>query len=425
MNDRKLTRRDVMKVGCGGVAAVAAPYFIPSRVLGDAKSPPPSEQVVVGHIGVGTRGSDLLKWSQSGHGIRSVAVADCYTARREAAAKTIQGKAYADFRQILDRQDIDAVVVATPDHWHVPIALLAAQAGKDAYVEKPLGLTIEQDLLCQKVFHSHRRVFQYGTQQREAKHQQFGRELVRSGKLGKLSAIEVRAPNGGGGGSTETAPVPADFDYEMWLGPAPKVPYTVDRCKPPGTYWIYDQSIGYLGGWGAHPLDIMVWCYDGDQAGPFTVEGKGVVPKEGLYDTVHDWNMKLQMADGVKITFVAGTDSTKFIGAAGRLELTRSSIRAFPTELVPNDLPPSQHAPESAMHLQNFAAAVRTRQATSSPVDDAVRSDVISHLCDIAVRTGEKITWDPVQKVLIGGSEKARAMLKRPMRAPWKLAAGG
>ncbi len=422
MNGQKPTRRDAMKVGCGAVIGIAAPYFIPARVLGAANSRPPSEQVVVGHIGVGTRGGDLLKWTQLGHGIRSVAVADCYTVRREAAAKAIQGKAYADFRQILDRNDIDAVIIATPDHWHVPIALLAAQAGKDAYVEKPLGLTVEQDLLCEKVFHAHQRVFQYGTQQREAKHQHFGRELVRSGKLGKLSAIEVRAPNGGSGGSTETAAVPADFDYEMWLGPAPLASYTIDRCKPPGTYWIYDQSIGYLAGWGAHPLDIMVWCYDGDQAGPFTVEGTGVVPKEGLYDTVYDWNMTLKMADGVKITFVAGSDSTKFIGAEGRLELTRSSIRAFPKELVPNDLPPSQHAPETATHIQNFATAVRSRQEASSPLNDAVRSDVISHLCNIAVRTGERITWDPIQKDLIGGSEKARAMMKRPMRAPWKLA---
>lgn len=423
MNDHKLTRRDVMKVGCGAVSAVAAPYFIPSRVLGDAKSLPPSEQIVVGHIGVGTRGGELLKWTQLDPSIRSVAVADCYATRREAAAKTMQGKAYSDFRKILDRNDIDAVIIATPDHWHVPMALLAAQAGKDAYVEKPLGLSIEQDLLCQQVFHSHQRVFQYGTQQREAQHQHFGRELVRSGKLGKLTAIEVKAPNGASGGSTETAPVPSDFDYEMWLGPAPKAPYTADRCKPPGTYWIYDQSIGYLGGWGAHPLDIMVWCYDGDLAGPYTVEGTGVVPKEGLYDTVYDWNITLKMADGVKITFVPGSDSTKFIGTEGRLELTRNSIRAFPKELVPNDLPPRERDHDSAAHLQNFAAAVRTRKEASSPVDDAVRSDVISHLCNIAVRTGEKLTWDPVRKDLIGGSEKARAMMKRPLREPWKLAA--
>ena len=142
------------------------------------------------------------------------------------------------------------------------------------------------------------------------------------------------------GGSIDEAPVPAGFDYDMWLGPAPKVPYTVDRCKPQGTYWIYDQSIGYLAGWGAHPLDILVWCYDGDQAGPYTVEGTGVVPTEGLYDTVYNWDMTLQMADGVKITFRPGSDSTKFIGTEARLELTRGSFAPFPKTCCPTTCRP-------------------------------------------------------------------------------------
>jgi predicted dehydrogenase len=421
MNNQKQTRRDILKAGCAAAAGIAAPYFIPSSVLGNPNTPPPSEQVIVGVIGMGTRGRMHLQQTQLGHGIRSVAVADCYKDRREVAAAAIQGKAYADFREILDRDDIDAVIIATPDHWHVPIALMAARAGKDAYVEKPLGLTLQQDVLCQKEFHAHKRIFQYGTQQREAQHQQFGRELVRSGKLGTLKAIEVKAPNGGSGGLTAEAPIPPDFDYEMWLGPAPAVPYTVDRCKPQGTYWIYDQSIGYLGGWGAHPLDILVWCYDGDQSGPYTVEGSGVVPTEGLYDTVYDWNMALQMADGVKITFVPGSDSTKFIGTEGRLELTRQSIRAFPQELLPGDFPANNHTQNSSRHLENFADAIRTRQETSSPMNDAVRSDVMSHLCDIAIRTGEQITWDPVKQEIIGGSDKAKAMASRPVRAPWTL----
>jgi hypothetical protein len=244
--------------------------------------------------------------------------------------------------------------------------------------------------------------------------------LVRSGRLGEIRAIEVQAPNGGSGGSTASAPVPPGFDYEMWLGPAPQVPYTVDRCKPQGTYWIYDQSIGYLAGWGAHPLDILVWCYDGDQAGHYTIEGTGVVPAAGLYDTVYDWNMTLQMADGVTITFKSGSDSTKFIGTSARLELTRNSIRTFPTELLPGDLPANSHANNGAQHIQVFADSIRTRQQASSPIDDAVRSDVISHLCDIAVRTGEKITWDPAAGKITGGSEKARAMMSRPARSSWK-----
>ena len=421
MNDQELSRRDILRAGCAAMAGIAAPYLIPATALGNADTPPPSERVTLGHVGVGNRGTWLMQKALAGRGIQSLAVADCYKDRRASAAAAIQGTAYADFRKILDRDDIDGVIVATPDHWHVPIALMAARAGKDAYVEKPLGLTLQQNVVCRKVFHEQKRIFQYGTQQREAKHQQFGRELVKSGKLGELKAIEVKAPNGSSGGSTAAAPVPTGFDYEMWLGPAPQVPYTVDRCKPPGTYWIYDQSIGYLGGWGAHPLDILVWCYDGDQAGPYTVEGSGVVPTEGLYDTVYDWDMTLQMADGVKITFKPGADSTKFIGSKARLELTRSSIRVFPKELLPGGLPPNDHAGNTARHVQVFADSIRSREEASSPVDDSVRSDVMSHLCDIAVRSGEKITWDPGKQEITGGRQKALAMTGRSIREPWTL----
>lgn len=421
MNNRELRRRDLLKSGCAFAAGLAVPNFVWSSALGGRDAVPPSERVTLGHIGVGGRGSFLMNAAKGNRGIQSLAVADCFQDRREAAAATMGGEAYADFRRILDRKDIDGVIIATPDHWHVPISIMAAKAGKDCYVEKPLGLTIEQNLLCRRVFAEENRIFQYGTQQREAKHQQVGRDIVRSGRLGKLKAIEVKAPNGGGGGSTAEAPVPAGFDYDMWLGPAPDAPYTIDRCKPKGTYWIYDQSIGYLAGWGAHPLDILIWCYDGDQAGPFTVEGTGVVPTDGLYDTVYDWNMTLQMSDGVKVTFKPGTDSTKFIGTDARLELTRNSIRAFPADLVPADLPANNHGGNTANHIVGFADSIRSRQPATSPIDDAVRSDVISQLCDIAVRTGEKLTWDPARQAITGGSETARAMMSRPMREPWTL----
>jgi predicted dehydrogenase len=354
-------------------------------------------------------------------GMQSVAVVDCYQKKRDAAAAATKGKAYADFRDVLARDDVDGVIVATPDHWHVPIAIMAARAGKGAYVEKPLGLTIEQTVACRKVFQQEKQVFQYGTQLREAAHQQFGRQLILDGKIGDIKAIEVKAPDGGKGGSVKEVSVPDGFDYNMWLGPAPVSPYTEDRCKPPGTYWIYDQSIGYLAGWGAHPLDILVWCYRGDLAGPFSVEGTGVIPDTGLYNTVMNWDTTLTMADGVKITFRPGSDSTKFIGSEANLELTRSSIRANPSSLIDKELPGNNHGLNGANHIQNFVDAIREGGQTSSHVEDAMRSDIISHLCDIAVRTGEKITWDPRQQQLAGGSQKARDMVSRPMREPWTL----
>jgi hypothetical protein len=321
MNKTGLTRRDLLKAA---TAAAAAPYVITSTALGNADTPPASDRVTLGHIGVGNRGRSLLRGFLNCKGVQSVAAADAYEARRKTAALQMKGKEYADFRELLAQDDIDAVVVATPDHWHVPIANAAARAGKDAYVEKPLGVTIEEDLLCRKTFQENGRIFQYGTQQRSMNHCHFGCELVRSGAIGEVSRIEVIAPNGGSGGSTQAIPVPGGFDYEMWVGPAPFKPYTADRCKPPGTYWIFDYSIGYLGGWGAHPLDIMVWGSDADISGPIVLEGTGVIPEEGLYDTVYNWNIKGTLGK-VDFTFTPGGDSTCVYGTPTRHASSRST----------------------------------------------------------------------------------------------------
>ncbi|MBC7352406.1 MAG: Gfo/Idh/MocA family oxidoreductase [Thermogutta sp.] len=401
--------------------SLAIPSFVKATALGLEGTTPPSERVTVGHIGVGGRGRDLLRGFMTCPGAQPVAVADAYRDRREAMAEMIKGKAYGDFRELLAREDIDAVVIATPDHWHVPIAIMAAKAGKHAYVEKPLGLTVEQDLLCRKVFRETGRVFQYGTQQRSMAHCRFGCELVRSGKIGELKRIEVIAPDGGAGGSTEPAPVPPELDYEMWIGPAPMKPYTVSRCNPPGTYWIYDYSIGFLAGWGAHPLDIMIWGCDADLAGPMTFEGTGEIPKQGLYDTVIHWNVTVQMANGVVMTFKPGSDSTKFIGTEGWVDVRRSGIDAEPKSLLKLELGPNDvHLTRSPRHDQNFIEAVKSGGKAIAPIDEAVRSDIISHMCDIAIRTGRKITWDPKKEEIVGDPEAAK-MLSRPMRPPWKL----
>jgi glucose-fructose oxidoreductase len=413
-----LSRRSVLK----GLAATTfgVPLAISSTALGDDKTAPAGERVTLGHIGVGVRGRELFQEFTRCKGFQSVAVADAYSDRREAHAALCGGKAHADFRELLDRKDVDAVVIATPDHWHVPLAIAAARAGKDAYVEKPLGISIEQDLLCRKVFQETKRVFQYGTQQRSSPHCRLGCELVRSGRIGKVQAIEVVAPNGGAGGSTQEAPVPPELDYDMWLGPAPKTPFTADRCHPQGSYWIYDYSIGYLGGWGAHPLDIMVWGSDADLSGPVTVEGTGDVPDKGLYDTVYNWRMQFQLGE-VEMIFRHGGDSTKFIGPDGWVRIRRSGISAEPASLLESKLgPDAAHLVNSTNHWQNFIDAVKTRQQPVSTLADAVRSDVISHLCDIAVRLKRKVTWDPKKETIVGDAEAA-ARMHRDMRAPWRL----
>ncbi|MCC6124375.1 MAG: Gfo/Idh/MocA family oxidoreductase [Pirellulales bacterium] len=417
MNDVRINRRQLLQ---GAATAIAAPYVITSTALGNADTPPASERITLGHIGVGVRGGGCLGEFQRCKGMQSVAVSDTYKDRCDAYTRMIKGKAYADFRELLARNDIDAVVVATPDHWHAPIAIAAARGKKDAYVEKPLGLTIEQDLACLKVFAENGRIFQYGTQQRSIPHCRFGCELVRSGYIGKVHAIEVVAPNGSAGGSTQEIPVPPTLDYEMWLGPALRKPYTADRCKNPGHFFIHDYSIGYLAGWGAHPLDIMIWGSDADQAGPITVEGTGVVPTEGLFDNVYNWDMRIQLGN-VRMTFKPGGDSTKFIGDDGWVRISRGGIDANPKSLLTSKIGPNDvHLLESTSHQQNFIDAVKSRKPAIAPLDQAVRSDILSHLCDIAVRTQRKITWDP-KAVAIVGDEEAVKMTHRELRAPWTL----
>jgi glucose-fructose oxidoreductase len=410
MNDARINRRDLLK---SAAVAVAAPYVITSTALGNADTPPASGRVTLGHIGFGVRGLpyDFLQCK----GMQAVAIADPYRDRREAGARLIKGKAYADFRDLLARKDIDAVTIATPDHWHVPIAILAARAKKDVYGEKPLGLTIEQDLACLKVFQETGRVFQYGTQQRSMPNFRLGCELVRSGRIGKVHTIEVVAPDGSAGGSTQKIPVPPTLDYNMWLGPAPLAPYTADRCKNPGHFFIHDYSIGYLAGWGAHPLDIMIWGNDSDLSGPMTVEGTGTIPTEGLYNNVMNWDMRVQFGDGVKLTFKPGRDSTKFIGSEGWVRVWRddNGIDAEPKSLLTSKIGPNDvHLIKTVSHAQDFIDAVKSRKPTVAPLDQAVRSDTISQLCDIAVRMKRRITWDPKAQKIVSMTE---------MRAPWTL----
>jgi hypothetical protein len=245
--------------------------------------------------------------------------------------------------------------------------------------------------------------------------------LVKSGKIGKVHTLEVIAPDGGAGGSTQVVPVLPDLDYPAWCGPSPVKPYTADRCHPNGTYWIYDYSIGYLGGWGAHPLDILVWGSDADLAGPYTVEGTGKIPTEGLYDTVYNWDVKIAMAGGVKMTFLPGGDSTKFIGTDGWVRIWRGGIDANPKSLLTLKLGPSDtHLFESKNHYQNFIDCVKSRKPAVSPLDHAVRSDVISHLSNIAIRLKRKVTWDPKTETIVGDPEAAK-MMHRDLEAPWTL----
>jgi predicted dehydrogenase len=359
----------------------------------------------------------------------------------------------SDFQAVLARKDIEAVLIATPDHWHVPIAIAAARAGKDIYLEKPMGLSLGEDWALRKEVLAHKRVFQFGTQQRSTRIFRLACELVRSGRIGQLKHINVWAPGSSPGGSTQVVPVPAGVDYERWLGPAPFRPHTQDLCSDDGakkTWWfISDFALGFIAGWGIHPIDIAVWGADLFN-GPVEVGGRGTFYSEGACDTATVWNVNLKFAGGVTMKFVGvpnggnqgkGTcdtwpqenewkqryrritsHGTAFEGTEGWVHVDRDGINLNPENLI--DLPEETLHTQllrSSNHVRNFLDAVKSRGPTVCPIEESVRSDSLCHISEIAIRLNRKLTWDPKKERFLDSEEANLRLPARKPRAPWHL----
>ena len=426
----KISRRSFLKgvAALGGVVA-GFPTIVPSTVFGENA---PSNRVAVGCIGVGGQGGSDMNNILRLEGAQILGVCDCFKDRRESRAKTVNDyyssktrqsykscEAYRDFRELLARPDIDAVTISTPDHWHVPAAVLAIKAGKDVYVQKPLGLSIAENKLIRETVHRHGAIFQYGTQQRcQNQHCGFAAELVRNGYIGELKSIDVIAPNGATGGVSTPQPVPEGLDYDMWLGPAPVTPYTNDRVVNVGRFHIYDYALGFIAGWGAHPLDIAHWGYPHI---PVEYSGTGRIPTDGLFDTVVDWDVKGRYAGGVAFSMQAGPDRTTFTGTEGWVAPSRSGITASSEALLRVKIKPDEiRLLQDNNHFLNFIKAVKSRKNPASDIDSATQSDFVSHLSDIAIRTGRTITWDPKEETIVG-DEGALRLMSRVRREPWAL----
>jgi glucose-fructose oxidoreductase len=399
-------------------SALAIPYVIPSSVLGAEGKPPASERVTIGLIGCGAQGSGVFR-ALIGNGGQPIAAADPWKDRRDRWAKQTQGTAYADFREMLQRDDLDAVCVGSTDCWHVHHAIAAARAGKDMYVEKPLGICLHEDLVCREAVRRYDRIFQYGTQQRSSAHCRYGCELVRSGYIGEVKEILVVAPDSAPGNSRAPQPVPDGLDYDRWLGPAPWRPYCGQATGGGGWWHDYDYAIGFIAGWGAHPLDILVWGYDTHLAGKWEVEGTAHIPYEGRNNVVMRWDVNIQFENGVKMNFRSGRDYTQFTGTKGWIGISRGGIKADPPSLLEVKLKSDDvRLQESRNHYGGFLDAVKSRNDPVSNIEDAAHSDIISHVSDIAIRSGRKIVWDPVKEQIVG-DEQASRRLTRPYRQPW------
>jgi hypothetical protein len=442
-------RRDFLRRASRSAGALAAAYFVPSTVFGEEA---PSNRITLASIGVGNRGSGVMKGFAAHPDVQFLAVCDPFGGRREAAKADLNAqygggetvKAYADFREVLARDDIDAVVICTQDHWHVPIAIAAARAGKDMYVEKPLGVSIRWAKVLRREVRRHGSVFQYGTQQRSSSTFRFACELARNRHIGDLKRIEAWCPDISEQyeafhvkqyGSTEPVPAPEDLDYDLWIGPAPMAPYTVDRCTCFGAYHIYDYALGFIAGWGAHPLDIAQWGKGADDTSPVHYEGTGEIPREGLYDTISSWDVQCEYADGLPMRFMGHrvaqpvvtkyrpwiSHGTTFFGTDGWVSVDRGGIYASDPKLLEVKLGPNDvHLPVSPGQDRNFLDCIRTRAATVNPLESAIRSDTISHMGNICIRLGRPIRWDPDRERIVG-DDAATRMLDRPLRSPWRI----
>jgi predicted dehydrogenase len=351
-----------------------------------------------------------------------------------AAAKALVEKqnggsclADGDYRRLLDRKDIDAVVVTTPDHWHALPTIHACMAGKDVYCEKPLSLTVAEGRAMVKAARKYNRIVQTGSQQRSEYNGNFriAAELVRAGAIGTLKGIQVgiarvnfhdRTVKG-----AKDGPPPAELDYDFWLGPAPKRPYNANRVHYLFRFF-WDYSGGQLTNWGAHHLDIVQWALGMDESGPVEVSGTGRYVADGSYEVPERQDSTFRYANGVTVRCGQGyKGGCTFEGEKGTIYVDRNKLEATPAELLKAN-PPGFDVKRyvAGNHMRNWLECVKSRSLPVCDVAVGHRSATACHLGNIALRTGRAIKWDPAEEQIVGDAEAA-AMLSRPYRQPWEL----
>ncbi|MBM4018223.1 MAG: Gfo/Idh/MocA family oxidoreductase [Planctomycetes bacterium] len=444
MRDARMTRRRALQ---GALLALAAPYVVPASARGADGRPAPSERIGLASIGLGGRGTVNLRTFLDYAEVQVVALCDvdagsdryedawvrglaqaCETVQKHYGARAASGGfkgvfATQDFRDVLARTDVDAVCISTPDHWHAPIAVMAARAGKDVYCEKPLSLTAADGRAMAEAARRYGRVFQCGSQRRASAKCRRSCELVRNGRIGKLQTVSVRLMGGhwirkNARPTHEPEPVPDGFDYDMWLGPAPWAPYTYNRC-----HWNFRWNLDYSGGnvtdWGAHYLDMAHWGMGAELTGPAEVEGQGTWPSPGdLWNAATSFKFECTYADGLKLIVASGGGGVRFEGADGWVDLEGGTS---PPGLAGAPVGPDEvRLYETASIHGNFLECIRTRGPTAAPAEVAHRSITVAHLGNIAMQVGRRIRWDPEREEIMGDAEAAR-LLSRPKRAPWRL----
>jgi predicted dehydrogenase len=445
------SRRAFLKLA--GATSLVAPIIVPSTVFGAAA---PSNRITLGCIGVGNKGIDNLRKFLRLDDCQVVAVCDVnrgsYGYRdedqflgREPAQREVDKfygqtkdsgasrgcSAYTDFRELLSRDDIDAVLICTPDHWHAPMTILAAQAGKDIYCEKPLSLTIGDGRSMVEAVRKHHRVLQTGSQERSNPAVRRACELVRNGYLGDVRRVIThigRNNKVGPGPGWQPMPIPDGFDYDMWLGPAPDAAYHQHRCLYRFRF-INDYSGGQITNFGAHSIDIAHWALGRDSSGPVKVEPIfAEYPSAGsLFNTATYSHFRCRYDNGVELECRTAEPAVRaiFEGTEGmlRIDAKGQNFVTIPQQLNTVQLTPDDiRLGTSDNHQRSFLDAVKSRNDPSAPVEVGHRSATVCHLGNIALRLGMSLIWDPRQEQFVGrGSDNANKFVHRPARSPWNV----
>lgn len=447
--ETEISRRGFLKT-TAAAATLAAPYYVPASVFGTNS---PSNRITVACIGVGNQGFPNLQRFLNQPSCQVVAVCDVNRGStgykepsdirgrepaqqevekfyaRERGADTYRGcDAYNDFREVLARKDVDAVMLAPPDHWHEPMSIAAAEAGKDIYCEKPLGLTIGGQQKVIAAVRRHSRVLQTGSHERSNPLVRQACELVRSGAIGKVKRVVAnvgRHNKVGPGPGWQPMPVPDGFDYALWLGPAPEAPYHQDRCLY-NFRFNYDYAGGQVTNFGAHSLDMAQWGLGMDDGGPVEVEYiyADYLPKGSLFNAATHTFFRCKYPGGVSLECVTGKPDVRctFEGTDGvvRIENMGQNFVVIPNSIKPKPVLDVEKYHSGDDHVRNFLECVKLRSEPTAPVEVGHRSASICHLGNIAIKLEAKLKWDPQAEQFVGDrSDEANALLNRPARSEW------
>jgi len=426
-----MNRRQFLKNATGLTAgAVAFPYIVSSSALGNAGNVAASNRIVMGCIGMGGMGTGDMRGFLSKKEVQVVAVCDVDKSQRDKAKKNVDEKynnsdckTYLDFRDVIARDDIDSLSLAMPDHWHSIPAVMGAAAGKDIHAQKPLARTIAEGRAICNAVRRYGIIWQTGSQQRSERDFHRACELVRNGRIGKVTRVEVGLPTGGASDNKPIQPVPEGVDWNFWLGPAPWVPYR--GIMHWNWRWMMDYSGGQLTDWAGHHIDIAHWGLDLERTGPVEIEGKGVYPRDGIYNVPMEYKFTCKYANGVIMTVANNKQipqGTKWYGESGKwIYVKRGKLEANPASVLKEVVGPDEiKLYRSRDHKQNFLDCIKNRKETIAPAEVAHRSISVALLGEIAMLTERKLKWDPDKEIFLN-DEQANRMLSRPMRSPWHL----